>query len=289
MELTLCTQGILSILIVTIVCVTIGIKYHDTLIIIIITALLIFLLNLGQSYYNKNLRNKRLSRQLQVNQILPEPENINPKNINLQNQELNSNQELEKVEKNNNKSEKPYHLQNTDDNIMDATTYNLDDCTTDMTCIQKPDENNLFTGYEKIDTYSAPQTKFNILDEKNKLEKSSLKKDNIVVENFTTDPLELIDVIKPFNNAVINPYKNYRMEEEISYDEDKYLSSKDISDNPCFHCKIGHCEDGVCRDINELKADELKNVVTEIKEMKRVHPFSKNFPTILATNPDAMY
>ena len=27
---------------------------------------------------------------------------------------------------------------------MDARTYNLEDCTTDMSCIQKPDENNLF-------------------------------------------------------------------------------------------------------------------------------------------------
>ena len=35
-------------------------------------------------------------------------------------------------------------ISNTEDNIMDASTYNLEDCTTDMTCIQA-DENNLFT------------------------------------------------------------------------------------------------------------------------------------------------
>ena len=46
MELTLCTQGILSILLVTIVCVTIGISYQDTLI-IIITILVSFY------YFNK--------------------------------------------------------------------------------------------------------------------------------------------------------------------------------------------------------------------------------------------
>ena len=35
--------------------------------------------------------------------------------------------------------------------------------------------------------------------------------------------------------------------------------------------------------------DILHNIITEINSMKRIHPFSKNYPTILATNPDANY
>ena len=39
------------------------------------------------------------------------------------------------------------------------------------------------------------------------------------------------------------------------------MSSKDIGDQICFNCKVGHCQGGVCHDINELKADEIKKVV----------------------------
>ena len=310
MEFTLCTQGILSILLVTIVCVTIGISYEDTLIIIILTGLVIFFINLGKLYYlpNKNvdfsnrnllentknqnntntlLENKQLNNyhnnKLDANLEHDNEENNNEEN----NNEENNNKENIKLEINN----KPYYLQNTDDNIMDARTYNLEDCTTDMSCIQKPDENNLFTGFEDKPTYLAAKANQTILHNTSSIqgENKSLKKNKIVVENFENSPLELNDVVKPFNNAVINPYKNYTMEEEIETKDDKFMSSKDIGDQLCFNCKVGHCQGGVCHDINELKADEIKNVVKEINNMKKVDPFSKNFPTIRASNPDAHY
>ena len=314
MEFTLCTQGILSILLVTIVCVTIGISYQDTLIIIILTALVLFSINLGKLYYlpnrpvditntnlvndnsNTNMNNLPMAANSTVN--TNDIQN-NSNNLNMaQNENQNENQNKNIVEELNLKleinDELPYHLQNTEDNIMDARTYNLEDCTTDMTCIQKPDENNLFTGFEDKDIYLSAKANDSILvneDYYNKIEgkNKSLKKDKIIVEKFENCPLELNDVVKPFNNAVINPYKNYTMEEEIETKDDKFMSSKDIGDQLCFNCKVGHCQGGVCHDINELKADEIKKVVKEINQMKKVHPFSKNFPTIRASNPDAHY
>ena len=291
LENSICLQGILSIFLVTVVCVTIGIKYEDTLIMVIIASLIIFLLNIGKIYYQKfNSYNNKIPLDL-VNTKL----NLNNQNHNLNlksqlNQNMvkvndsNNNENLQEIHKNN---QKPFYLQNSSDNIMDARTYNLDDCTTDLSCIQKPDENNLFTGYEKVDIYTSPDTDLEILE--NKLEVKSKKKDNLIVENFQNCPLELNDVVKPFNNAVINPYKNYTMEEELIPNEEKHMSSKDIGNQICFNCKIGHCEGGVCRDINELKANDLKKIVKNVNQMRRVHPFSKNFPTILATNPDANY
>lgn len=308
MELTLCTQGVLSILLVTIVCVTIGINYQDTLIIIILTALIIFAVNLGKLYYGPNNSANINNTNVLVNNnekvgVLASNSTIDNTSINHSilnpeeiNENTNNNKEIENENlKLNIEEKKPYHLQNTDDNIMDARTYNLEDCTTDMSCIQKPDDNNLFTGFENMPTYLSAKANNSILQnsdtQNNKItgENKSLKKDNIVVENFETCPIELNDLVKPFNNAVINPYKNYRLEEEIQTKEDKFMSSKDIGDQLCFNCKVGHCQGGVCHDINELKADEIKNVVKEINNMKKVHPFSKNFPTIRASNPDAHY
>lgn len=316
MELSLCTQGILSILLVTIVCVTIGISYKDTLIIIILTALVIFTIYLGKLYYvqnnsvnNKNtnlLVNNNINRSViasnsTVDNISTKESIINQSLTQINNNTNNNNNNSNNIKKIQNKNlklnieETPYHLQNTDDNIIEAKTYNLEDCTTDKSCIQNPDKNNLFTGFDDTPTYLSARANNSILDNNqnnnSKIdgENKSLKKDNIIIENFETCPLALNDLVKPFNNAVINPYKNYKLEEEIETKEDKFMSSKDIGDQICFNCKVGHCQGGVCHDINELKADEIKNVVKEINKMKNVHPFSKNFPTIRASNPDSHY
>ena len=299
MENSLCLQAVLGISLVTIVCLTIGISYEDTMIIIILASVVIFLLNIGKIYYEKHNRQNNITPPIPI-QNMPPPSLKNAvlnNSNNLVNLENNSNNESklenmklkieEPVLSQKSTNQKPFYLENSDDNIMDARTYNLDDCTTDLSCIQKPDTENLFTGFEKIDTYLSPDSKFDILDKP--ITNSSIKKDNIVVENFQSSPLELNDVVKPFNNAVINPYKNYTMEEEILPDETTFMSSQDIGDQLCFNCKIGHCQGGVCRDINELRADDIKKVVKNVNQMKKVHPFSKNFPTILATNPDAKY
>ena len=294
MKLPLFSQGILSIILLIIVCLTIGISYQDTLIIIIISGVVMFLLNIGKVYYynyqNNNLEETDLNLELEmplVNDPLASISNkiINHEDINKETLKLENTGQENNLATTENK--KPYHLTNTPDNIMDAETYNLEDCTTDKTCVQKPDEKNLFPGFDAEDTYVSPKVEVKIV--KDEIKGDVNVKDKLVVENFENCPLELNGVVKPFNNAVINPYKNYTMEEEIEYQEDKYLSSQDIGDNICFNCKIGHCQGGICRDINELKTEELENIVSDINEIKNVHPFSKNFPTILATNPDANY
>jgi len=295
MQLSLFSQGIISILLVIIVCVTIGVSYQDTLVIILISGMVIFLLNLGKIYYTQyqNYQTRKLNHSL----LAAMPRN----NIVSKNNKQNENENiivqenvkaLMKKQESNQKNldlpnKKPYHLTNTPDNIMDAETYNLEDCTTDKTCIQGSDDNNLFPGFDAQDKFVPPSVVNNILEEK--IESPTQKKDKLVVENFTSSPLELNDVVKPFNKSVINPYKNYTMEEEIPYEEDKYLSSDDMDEQLAFHAKIGVCQGGVCKDINEIKTKDLHNIITEINSMKRVHPFSKNFPTILATNPDANY
>ena len=291
MQLSLFSQGIISILLVIIVCVTIGISYQDTLVIILISGMVIFLLNLGKIYYTQCENNKKQRLTNDLLSVIPKNEINNgnqkenkDKNVSQTNDRSNSETKPSNLEIPN---EKPYHLTNTPDNIMEAETYNLDDCTTDKTCIQGADENNLFPGFDKQDKFVPPTIPKPILEDK--IECHSQKKDKLVVENFTSSPLELNDVVKPFNNAVINPYKNYTMEEEIPYEEDKFVSSDDMDEQLAFHAKIGVCEGGVCKDINEMKTSDLKNIITEINSMKRIHPFSKNFPTILATNPDANY
>lgn len=283
MQLSFFSQGIISILLVIIVCVTIGVSYQDTLVIILISGMVIFLLNLGKIYYiqYQNYQTGKLNNRL----LPPIPRN------NIVSKNENERGLMKKPESNQKNldlpNKKPYHLNNTPDNIIDAETYNLEDCTTDKTCIQGSDNNNLFPGFDAQDKFVPPTVVSNILEDK--IESPTQKKDKLVVENFTSSPLELNDVVKPFNNAVINPYKNYTMEEEIPYEEDKYVSSNDMNEQLAFHAKIGVCQGGVCKDINEIKTKELHNIITEINSMKRIHPFSKNFPTILATNPDANY
>ena len=79
-------------------------------------------------------------------------------NSNNQNMAQNENQNKNIVEEPNLKLEindkQPYHLQIP--KIIWMRTYNLE-VYTDMTCIQKPDENNLFTGFEDKDIYLSPK------------------------------------------------------------------------------------------------------------------------------------
>ena len=302
-ENSFCTQVIISILLVTIICVFIGISYKDTLVVIILTGLVIFALQISQLYvYQKNKRrNLNILHSLELNnkQTNNKQDNNNQTNNNQTNNNqtnnnlLNSEQENIKLVVNDTK--KPYHLTNTSDNIIDANKYNLDDCTTDKSCIQKPDVNNLFTGFENRKEYLEAKKNLNILPNQN-IDHQVKKKDKLVVENFESQisPCVLNDVVKPFNNAVINPYENYSHQEELIIPNEKNLSVEEINKNLSFHSKIGKCEGGICKDLNELKSQELREIVKEINEMKknnikRYHPFSKNFPVIRTTSEDAHY
>ena len=76
MQLSLFSQGILSILMVIIVAVTIGISYQDTLVIILISGTVVFLLNLFRVYHtNYQYHNKNKKKQKILDNLLRLPEN----------------------------------------------------------------------------------------------------------------------------------------------------------------------------------------------------------------------
>ena len=258
-------QALVSLLLVVIICLFIGISYQDTIVVVILSSIVIFLLKVSPVIQGKNnrVRNQKLIQDIKSIQKNMDPRNNLP----------NVKPDLDIVEKKNTPENKngnlPYHLQNSDDHLIDADRYNLDDCTTDKSCIQNPDVNNLFPGFQV---------------------KKSKKKDNIIVENFANCPVpeELHDIKKPYNDSTILPYQNYTIGDQESLPESKYLKTHDVADL-AFHSKIGFCEGGVCQDINSLESKEIKEVVNEINKMKRPHPFSANFPTIRATNDESRF
>ena len=60
----------------------------------------------------------------------------------------------------------------------------------------------------------------------------------------------------------------------------------DINDNLCFHCKVGECEGGVCKDLNELKLNNLAKKIINESRPELPHPFSDDFPVIRVTNDE---
>ena len=123
-------------------------------------------------------------------------------NLNLQLQNKNSNNNkyninieiLDNKDNNNNKNNtKPYHLQNSPDNIINANKYNLEDCTTDKSCLIPEDENNLYPGFHK------KNNNYNNIYKVKKPKKISIKvvpkkmnntlsiEENVTVEKFTNN------------------------------------------------------------------------------------------------------
>ena len=146
-----------------------------------------------------------------------------------------------------------------------------------MSCIIKPDENNL-----------------------------GIKSDNnIFIETFANKltPLELNDVKNEFNNDVILSYEkknNFYNGPIKNYDNTNIYDDLDIIENNCknpdltelcFHCKLGSCKGGICKDINELNNKNIKYITNMIinQNIKKVHPYSTNFPTIKITNPESRF
>ena len=188
----------------------------------------------------------------------------------------------------NNKKNLPAHLVNSSDNIINADMYNLEDYTTDKSCIQNPDVNNLFTGYDNEVKYLDPKMN----KPKNELKNINQNNNSILIENFENDvsPEKLNDIVSPFNSTIIKPFHN--LSEDLSDIRTKEQKKMDMDDMElCHHGKIGQCEGGVCKDIEELKRDAIEEAVEEINKMteterkkKRYHPFSINFPTVRTTN-----
>lgn len=318
MENSFCVKSIISVLLVLIICVFIGIPYKDTLVIIILASLFVFLYhmlilydnnknkyknslhNLNITFNNKSLNNKNeIQTDNKANnnsEDLDNNEDLNNNKLegnivnnteweNKNNRILKKNGYGKELDYNNNL---PHHLNNSQDNIINAEMYNLEDCTTDKSCIQNPDVNNLFTGYDNEVRYLDPK----INKPKNELKNMNQNNNGVLIENFedNVSPEKLNDIVSPFNNTIIKPFHN--LSEDLSDIRTKEQKNMDMDDMElCYHGKIGHCEGGVCKDIEELKRDAIEEVVEEINKMseterkkKRYHPFSINFPTVRTTN-----
>ena len=173
----------------------------------------------------------------------------------------------------NNKKNLPAHLVNSSDNIINADMYNLEDCTTDKSCIQNPDVNNLFTGFDNEVKYLDPKMNRT----KNELKNMNQNNNGVLIENFEDNilPEGLNDIVAPFNNTIIHAFHN--LSEDLSDIRTKE-QKMDMDDMElCYHGKIGHCEGGVCRDIEELKKDAIEEAVEEINKMTETERISPIF------------
>ena len=310
---------IIGIIFLLIFCLFIGIDFKSTLIIILMCSIIMFIfknVNDINVYYNNrfdNITKDEINNYIKLN-------DLNNKNNTLKNLENTKNTSIKKICKNKtkifgyNNNKYPNYGYKDNTKIIPDKYYNLEDCTTDMSCIIKPDKHNL-----------------GIINKKNNLSKNNLSKNNlsknnlskndnnisitnnddegIILEKFTNklSPMELNDLKHDFGDNIIESYekknnyykgpvKNYddrSIFDELAILENKNYSNKDknILDKICFHCKVGKCDGDVCKDLNELKYKSLKNEVDEIidKGIKKYHPYSNNFPTIRISNPESRF
>ena len=225
---------LISISIILIVSLLLKIELQHCLVIVIISSIVLFIMTIREN--EKNEKNlfliNKLNNKKFVNNIILKSENLKPENLKPENL-------------------KPNNLNKTEDNIIEPHMYNLDDCTTDMTCIQKPDNINLFP------------------------KKKSKKIDGIVVENFisSTNPFQMNDVSTPFNSVVIDPFEHYSTIKNESIDNNEELG---------IHVRVGNCLGGICKGNNKIP-ESL--VGTENKYLQS-HPYSDNQATIRVSNPD---
>lgn len=176
---------------------------------------------------------------------------------------------------------------NSIDQIIKPEMYNQDDCTTDMTCIQKPDENNLFVGFAKNqDTINKiKKLDFEISKMENNL-KTLASDDKIVTEHFQNNhtPHEINDLIEPYNNSTIKPYNGGGNQKTLQ--TNKMMET----DSLCFHCKVGVCEGGVCKsaeslDVPASNSHNDNNKLIQLAHPVAIHPYTDDQPVIEITNP----
>lgn len=248
---------LISLCLVLVVSLILKIEIHHILVILIISTIMLFILAVRENKFeNKDV--KLMNHHIESN-------NIKNNMINNRNNMINNRNNIEnKVQ---DLGIKNCKLMTTNDNIIDPCSYNLEDCTTDMSCIIKPDENNLFPKNEiknKVHSIIKPKVK---------------KQDDIVVENFisTVNPFQMNDVSGPFDPIAINPYEHYNIEKSEVLGTES--CNKILKNKLCLHCKIGYCYGGVCgENINyDIKDDSLE---------VDVNPFSDSQPVIRSSNPD---
>lgn len=293
---------IISIILVIIVCSLIGIDKENIIIIVLISCIVLFLFKIIldiNNYYGNRLNNLDNINKLGYDNYLEQKIRMNHKKS-LENTTNTTNTI-------NTKNNLPYHLQNTPDNIINSDMYNLLDCTTDKTCIQKPDENNLFVGFEK----KIENKNNNILPKIINNRKNNNKFTNEeIIEHFDNkmSPIDLNDIAKPFNSTLINPYKHHSLIEYTELNtapsisnineelELSHVENPDIdrTDELSFHSRKGHCEGDICHSLNEMPIEKklkLNNISKKIidKLTNQTHPFSSNYPTIRITNPESRF
>ena len=278
-----CGNIALGIVCVVLICLILGFNYRDIIIVLLISLLVVFIFNLidqSNKYYLKRVND--IKNEINNSQSNEEVINNNTLHQNKNNQ-INNNHKINKFRGNGlgGEEEKAYYLQDSVDSIIPADKYNLEDCTTDKSCIQDPDINNLFPGYHLA--------QHKIEEIKKECEyKPSKKINKIVIENFDSkSPQELNDVtVKPFANYEINPFAkqdNFKTKNLDFLYDDKLC----IINNPiCLHCKVGKCQGGACKDINELNINSMAKKIINQSRPELPHPFSDSFPVIRVTNDE---
>ena len=244
---------LISLCLVLVVSLILKIEIHHILVILIISTIMLFILAVKDNKF-ENHEIKLMNQQIESN-------NIKNNMINNRNNMINIENKVQDL------GIKNCKLMTTNDNIINPCDYNLEDCTTDMSCIIKPDENNLFPKNEiknKVHSIIKPKIK---------------KQDDIVVENFisTVNPFQMNDVSGPFDPVAIYPYEHYNIEKSEVLGTEP--CNKILKNKLCFHCKIGYCYGGICgENINyDIKDDSLE---------VDINPFSDSQPVIRSSNPD---
>ena len=244
---------LISLTILLIGLLILNIELQHCLVILIITTLILFIMSVLQ---HRNKENSLNIVDRNLNKVDFYKDNINRNNNGMLN---NTNLNNDSMLNNTNINEDNY--------IIHPSMYNQDDCTTDMSCIQKPNVINLFPGFDKEMKKALNNTK---------------RVDNIVVENFvaSTNPFQLNDVSIPFNSTVINPFVYYS---NVKNEEIQNNELEEAEDDLCFHCRKGYCVGDVCKNTYEInKCDIINNK----KNVQKTHPYSDDSPVIRVTNPD---
>ena len=165
--------------------------------------------------------------------------------------------------------------------IIPEDMYNPEDCTSDGSCIQKPDVHNMFPMNNDIKS-QIKSLDFKIAKIENNV-KNMKNDDGIFVEHFENgrSPQELNDTIQPFNKTVIKPY-------ESSAQQATGIEGQEMmeTDGICFHGKVGVCEGGICRSAD---SQIVPGVNTHSVEQSNIalsaHPYTDDQPLIRLTNP----
>ena len=266
---------LISLTILLIGLLILNIELQHCLVILIITTLILFIMSVLQ---HRNKENSLNIVDRNLNKVDFYKDNINRNNNGmLNNTNLNNDSMLNNTNLNNDSMLNNTNLNNDsmlnntnineDNYIIHPSMYNQDDCTTDMSCIQKPNVINLFPGFDKEMKKALNNTK---------------RVDNIVVENFvaSTNPFQLNDVSIPFNSTVINPFVYYS---NVKNEEIQNNELEEAEDDLCFHCRKGYCVGDVCKNTYEInKCDIINNK----KNVQKTHPYSDDSPVIRVTNPD---